>query len=260
MRPRWFVILLAALAVAGAAIVGLQQPPPPASAVPPAVQIQPTHLPRTEPVATPATNSSAAQPPAPSPVVAGFMARAREAQTALSASQLTNAPRPMPPGSPKPADMPLSRTADGAWLVEQLYVVRGAGTTNDPFVVSWDLLLSAAETYAPAGGSWELPPRLLWLDGKQLQIKGFLTSPTRATKSDHLLLTWSALDACCLGPPPNPCQAVEVKLESPLTLERHVLIGVTVEGTFKLEPRLAGGLGMSLFRLGNARIVAVGGR
>ena len=105
-----------------------------------------------------------------------------------------------------------------------------------------------------------MPKRLRWLDGKQLQIKGFLTSPTRANKSDHLLLTWSALDACCLGPPPNPCQAVEVKLESPITLDRHVLIGVTVEGTFKLEPRVIGGLGLSLFRLDNARVVAVGGR
>ena len=150
--------------------------------------------------------------------------------------------------------------ADGAWLVDQLYVVRGQGTTNDPYVVTWDLLLSAAETYAPSAGSWELPKRLRWLDGKQLQIRGFLTSPTRANKSDHLLLTWSALDACCLGPPPNPCQAVEVKLESPITLDRHVLIGVTVEGTFKLEPRVIGGLGLSLFRLDNARVVAVGGR
>ena len=51
-----------------------------------------------------------------------------------------------------------------------------------------------------------------------------------------------------------------MKLEPPLTLERHVLIGVTVGGTFRLEPRLAGGLGLSLFRLDNARVVALGGR
>jgi hypothetical protein len=190
--------------------------------------------------------------------VAGFLAKAREANAALAVAALTNAPRPTPASSP--TELQLTRMADGAWLVDQLYVVRGQGTALSPFSVPWDLLLSAAETYAPAAGSWELPKRLHWLDGKQLQVKGFLTSPTRATQSDHLLLTWSALDACCLGPPPNPAQAVEVKLESPLTLERHVLIGVTVEGTFKLEPRLTGGLGMSLFRLDNARVVALGGR
>ena len=212
----------------------------------------------TKPVAPVTTQPPATNSPTPSPVVADFLAKAREANAALAAAALTNAPRPTP-ASP-PAELQLTRMADGAWLVDQLYIVRGQGTANSPYTVPWDLLLSAAETYAPAAGSWELPKRLRWLEGKQLQVKGFLTSPTRASKSDHLLLTWSALDACCLGPPPNPAQAVEVKLESPLTLERHVLIGVTVEGTFKLEPRLAGGLGLSLFRLENARVVALGGR
>lgn len=211
------------------------------------------------PAASVVTNPPANTSPPPA-VVAGFLTKAREANAALAAAALTNASRPAAPTAHPAAELQLSRMADGAWLVDQLHVVRGHGTTNEPFLITWDLLLSAAETYAPAAGSWELPQRLRWLDGKQVQIKGFLTSPTRAAKSDHLLLTWSALDACCLGPPPNPCQAVEVKLESLLTLERHVLIGVTVEGTFKLEPRLAGGLGLSLFRLGNARIVAVGGR
>lgn len=188
--------------------------------------------------------------------MAAFLAKAREVQTALALAALTNAPRP---AATHPAGAAiLTRMADGARLLDQLYIVRGEGTATDPLQVTWDLLLSASETFAPGAGRWEVPERLRWLEGKQLQIKGFLTSPTRAAKSDHLLLTWSALDACCLGPPPNACQAIEVKLQAPLTLERHVLIGVTVEGTFKLEPRMQGGLGVSLYRLNNARIVALG--
>ena len=266
MRPRLMALVAATFVAAAVGVIAWRQP---ASTVVAetsltlapatnAVTVSPVPSVAPNPPSTPPTTNS----PAPSPVVAGFIAKAREANAALAAATLTNAsaPRPFSPTANPATEMQLARTDDGAWLVDQLYVVRGQGTTNEPYLVTWDLLLSAAETYTPAAGSWELPKRLRWLDGKQLQIKGFLTSPTRANKSDHLLLTWSALDACCLGPPPNPCQAVEVKLESPITLDRHVLIGVTVEGSFKLEPHLAGGLGLSLFRLDHARVIAVGGR
>ena len=262
MRHRWISINPVALFVAIGGVVLLLKLAFPPVEKPSVVLPPPTNAPTANPVASVAPNPPPANSPAASPVVASFIAKAREANAALAAAALTNATARRPflsPDNPA-AELQLSRMADGAWLVDQLYVVRGQGTTNEPYLITWDLLLSAAETYAPAAGSWELPKRLRWLDGKQLQLKGFLTSPTRATKSDHLLLTWSALDACCLGPPPNPCQSVEVKLESPITLDRHVLIGVTVEGTFKLEPRLTGGLGLSLFRLDNARVVAMGGR
>lgn len=270
MRPRWMTLVTATLIAVAAGVIAWRRPAATEVAERPVTQASPTDAATVNPVTPAATNAPPFPPtaafsapaPVPSPVVAGFIAKAREANAALAAALPTNSAALRPDGiaAPPGGEMQLSRMTDGAWLVDQLYVVRGQGTTNEPFLVTWDLLLSAAETYAPSAGSWELPKRLHWLDGKQLQLKGFLTSPTRAAKSDHLLLTWSALDACCLGPPPNPCQAVEVKLDSPITLDRHVLIGVTVEGTFKLAPRVVGGLGLSVFRLDNARVVAVGGR
>ena len=265
MRPRLMALVAATVVAAAVGVIVWRKPAPTSGAERSRALAPLTNAATVTPVASvspnPPLTPPPTNPPAPSPIVTGFITKAREANAALAAATLTNAsaPRPFSPTASPATEMQLTRTADGASLVDQLYVVRGQGTTNEPYLVTWDLLLSAAETYAPSAGSWELPKRLRWLDGKQLQIKGFLTSPTRATKSDHLLLTWSALDACCLGPPPNPCQAVEVKLESPITLDRHVLIGVTVEGTFKLEPRVLGGLGLSLFRLDNARVIAVGG-
>lgn len=259
MHPRWIAALVAVIIATAFSLLFLRKPAAPDAnstagpdLFPSSPDVRPSLTVTNPPLPTPRATPL-------SPILSGFLARAREANIALAKAPPANTPHPLSPNTNAITEMQLSRMADGAWLVDQLHVVRGQGTAAEPYSITWDLLLSATETYAPAAGSWELPKRLRWLDGKQLQIKGFLTSPTRAAKSDHLLLTWSALDACCLGPPPNPCQAVEVKLETPITLDRHVLIGVTVEGTFKLEPRLAGGLGLSLFRLANARIVAVGG-
>ena len=249
MRPLWIAIILVAAVAAGAVVAILRRPDsaligekPPGAAVPSKVA-------GADPVAPIPPGPSPATAPAPTPVAAG----SKPAEPAP-------VPAPAPPAPNSTAEVQLTRMADGAWLVDQLYIVRGQGTAADPYVVTWDMLLSAVETFSPADGRWEVPRRLKWLDGKQLQIKGFLTSPTRATKSDHLLLTWSAQDACCQGPPANPCQSIEVKLESPITLETHVLIGVTVEGAFKVHPRMAGGLRMSLFHLENARVTALGGR
>ena len=268
MRSRWFVIFAAALAAIGvAALVARKSPPAlPPTHSPTRVQSESRVTPPTTQSNTPALLVSVpatvlvSNPPASSPVVANFLTKAREAQTALA-----NAALPAPALSASnlvaalsTVGLQVSRGTDGSTVLDQVYVVRGQGTAADPCQIGWDLLLSGAETFAPAAGKWELPERVRWLDGKQVQLKGFLTSPVRATKSDHLLLTWSALDACCLGGPPSPCQAVEVKLQTPLTLERHVLIGVTVEGTFKLETRLQGGLGLSLYRLNDARVVGVG--
>ena len=266
MRFRRFVIPAAALLAVGIAAVVTRNSvpaptiPPPTPATGPRLVSAPTKTlapaaPTSVPVPAGTSNS-----PTPSPVVANFLIKAREAQTALA-----NAALPAPALSASnlvaalsTVGLQVSRGTDGSTVLDQVYVVRGQGTAADPCLIGWDLLLSGAETFAPAAGKWELPERVRWLDGKQVQLKGFLTSPVRATKSDHLLLTWSALDACCLGGPPAPCQAVEVKLQTPLTLERHVLIGVTVEGTFKLETRLQGGLGLSLYRLNDARVVGVG--
>ncbi len=265
MRSRWFVIPAAALGVVALAGIVARKTPPAAPLPPPAQRESPAisppaptrapALPASVPAPAGTSNSSAALP-----AVAGFLTKAREAQTALAQAAV---PAPVLSSSNLAAalstvGLQVSRGTDGSTVLDQVYVVRGQGTAADPCLIGWDLLLSGAERFAPGAGKWEVPERVRLLDGKQLQIKGFLTSPVRATKSDHLLLTWSALDACCLGGPPSPCQAVEVKLQTPLTLERHVLIGVTVEGAFKLETRLQGGLGLSLYRLDNARVVGVG--
>lgn len=251
MSSYWIAPVLAVLVAVGVGVVAWRKSVSPAVGEKPVVVAAPSKVAVAYPDPPVLPSPAPASIPVASPVMVGSDPRETTPErTSVPAS----------PASNPTAEVQLIRMPDGASLVDQLYIVRGQGTAADPYVVTWDMLLSASETFAPADGRWEVPQRLKWLDGKQLQIKGFLTSPTRANKSDHLLLTWSAQDACCNGVPANPCQTVEVKLESPITLETHVMIGVTVEGTFKVHPRMAGGLRMSLFHLENARVVALGGR
>lgn len=254
MRRRWIAIVTVLLVGAGAGVVALREPHSSVWQKP--VTLAESDRQASAPSVSPAArNLPAIDIPAASSVVTGPTPKADETHGAPA-----NPARPTVAAITPVEGVQLTRMADGALLVDELYIVHGQGTAADPYVVTWDLLLSASETFAPADGRWEVPRRLKWLDGKQLQVKGFVTSPTRATTSDHVLLTWSAQDACCQGPPANPCQAIEVKLERSITLETHVLIGVTVEGTFKVHPRMAGGLRMSLFHFENARVVALGER
>ena len=129
------------------------------------------------------------------------------------------------------------RQADGSLLADGRWVIRGEGTVKSPYLVSWDLLTSAMDSYQPRTGSREIPQRIALLDGKRVRVDGYLAFPLVSQQTKQLLVTQNQWDGCCIGIPPTPYDAVEVTLASivPITKRHSILFG-HVEGVFRVEP------------------------
>lgn len=123
-------------------------------------------------------------------------------------------------------DLPnAERDDDGGFIVE------GSGTEAEPYRITWDMLLSAADTYAPRLGKTALPEHIKKLDEAYVEITGYIAFPTAGENTEELLVMLNEWDGCCLGVPPSPYDAVEVRLDAPVAAERS--IGETQYGTVR---------------------------
>lgn len=127
---------------------------------------------------------------------------------------------------------------DGSLLVDGRFTVTGKGTKEDPYRVSWDYLISASETYKPRLGQKKLPEWLTILNDKHVRLTGYVAFPLMAQEPNELLVMLNQWDGCCIGIPPTPYDAVEVKLEKPAVGSQRFTIHGTLEGKFKVDPYL----------------------
>lgn len=138
----------------------------------------------------------------------------------------------------------------GRWTIE------GSGTEADPYVVPWDLLDAAQDSYEPRLDKDTIPAWARYLDGKTVAIAGYLLMPMGGGTAKDLLAMRNQWDGCCIGTPPTPYSAVEVTLAQPIdtfsssTATRYG----TVEGTFRVDPYLASGWLLGLYILENASV------
>lgn len=170
---------------------------------------------------------------AAAPMTEAVPAPAREADESLdsalglaaeeSASTPADAPRLPAPGAQEPG----ARAAGPD--------IPGAGTPEDPYRLNWDLLVSAERTYQPRLGREELPDWFETINGKHVKITGFLGLPLFASEVDELLVMKNQWDGCCLGVPPTPYDAVEVRLASSMQMQRFVDFG-SISGRMVIEP------------------------
>jgi hypothetical protein len=131
--------------------------------------------------------------------------------------------------------------ADGALIINEKFVVRGKGTSDEPFVVPWELLVSAEEVFDPASKKNTIPERVAMLDGKRVKLDGYVAFPLMSPKPKELLSMLNQWDGCCIGVPPTPYDAVEVKLTKIVTGDaRHAITG-SVVGEFKVAPYVTKG-------------------
>lgn len=132
----------------------------------------------------------------------------------------------------------------------------GAGTTDDPFLISWDHLAAAMQTYRPRADLREIPPQLQALDGQIVHLSGYFLAPWAADEIDELLLIRYMWDGCCIGVPPTAYSAVEVKLAEPLSAGSmfQVRIGM-VTGRFQILPHEDGNWLLSLFIMEDAEFM-----
>ncbi len=126
---------------------------------------------------------------------------------------------------------------DGQLRVDDRFTVPGAGTQADPYVLPWDLLVSASETFNPSRGRLVLPERVTMFDGQWVRFEGNLAIPFAERFVSELLLMQHPWDGCCLGVPPTPYDAIEVSLAVPI--ESRPQFGV-LSGRLKVDPFVRG--------------------
>lgn len=148
----------------------------------------------------------------------------------------------------------LEAREDGSVLVDKKYVLRGKGTAEAPYQVTWDQLLSAQDEYVPREGRKKVPGRIMMLHGKVVEVSGYIAFPLMADSSDELLSMMNQWDGCCIGVPPTPYDAVEVRLAKVVEgKERQTSFGV-VRGTLRVEPHLVGGWLVGLYVMDGATL------
>ncbi|MBL9140730.1 MAG: cell envelope integrity protein TolA, partial [Phycisphaerae bacterium] len=90
-------------------------------------------------------------------------------------------------------------TGEEYLLADGKYEIRGQGTKDNPYRVSWECLASASKTYLPRLNEHEIPQRIALLNGHWLRIDGFLAFPLMLSESKELMIMLNQWDGCCIG-------------------------------------------------------------
>lgn len=162
-------------------------------------------------------------------------------------------PLAAPEAAPLPA-VKIEKKEDGSMVLDGRFAVKGAGTPEDPYVVPWDLFTSAEEVYKPQQGKKELPGRIMMFDGKFVRIAGYVAYPMFVEQPRELLSMLNQWDGCCIGIPPTPYDAIEVKLAKVATAKERLATYGTVEGKLGVKPYLAGDWLVGLYLMEDAKL------
>lgn len=158
-----------------------------------------------------------------------------------------------PAAAPLP-EVKIEKKDDGSMLIDGRFTVKGAGTSEDPYVVPWDLFTSVEEVYKPQQGKKDLPGRVVMFDGKFVRIAGYVAYPMFVDQPRELLSMLNQWDGCCIGIPPTPYDAIEVKLAKVVTPKERLATYGTVEGKFGVKPYLAGDWLVGLYLMEDAKL------
>ena len=124
-------------------------------------------------------------------------------------------------------------------LADDRFEIEGDGTREKPYRVSWELLVSAGESYRPRVGDRGIPQRIAMLDGKWVAIDGYVAFPMLVGTTSEALVMLNRWDGCCIGVPPSPYDAIEVKLDRPVVrTQMHAIDYGAVVGVLEVEPYL----------------------
>lgn len=155
-------------------------------------------------------------------------------------------------------EIKIVKKADGQMLVDDRYALKGDGTAAAPYEITWEYLVSAQETYDPKKGKKKVPERLTMLDGKRVRITGYVAFPLMAQSPKELLAMLNQWDGCCIGVPPTPYDAIEVRLKDAATQEQKFTNYGSVEGTFEVKPYVVGEWLVGLYVMNGAHLSSKG--
>lgn len=125
---------------------------------------------------------------------------------------------------------------DGSTTLDDRFTIKGDGSKGDPYRVPWELLLSCKDTFEPAAGLKKIPGRIAFLSGKFIRLDGYVAFPLMMQKPTELLAMLNQWDGCCIGVPPTPYDAVEVKLTKIVDGDSRFATSGVVIGKFKVDP------------------------
>lgn len=193
----------------------------------------------------------AAEPAAePDPMLA-----AAAAAVSGDANRTAAAPanEPAAPAEPEgPVGPAYTVAGDGSIRVEGVGVIPGAGTAQRPFVLDWDVLRSLSREFNPRQGQDKVPGWVMELHGKRVRVEGNTLLPVVAQTTNELLVMQNPWDGCCLGVPPTPYDAIEVKLARMQRMGNSPTGYGMVEGVFKVDPYIVSGWLLGLYVIDDA--------
>ncbi len=143
---------------------------------------------------------------------------------------------------------------DGSMLVDGKYIIKGEGTAEKPYIVTWELLLSVEEAFDPQNEKRRIPERIILLDGHYVRLAGFVAFPMTSKEPRELLSMLNQWDGCCIGTPPTPYDAVEVALAKPITGDDRFATTGRVTGIFRVKPYLQGDWLIGLYLMEDATL------
>ena len=151
---------------------------------------------------------------------------------------------------------PGSLVQDGDSIIADAeFRIRGSGTQEDPYLVSWELLSSAADGYRPSLGERSIPQRVAALDGQWVRIDGYVAFPLGGADTSELLVMLNQWDGCCIGIPPTPYDAIEVSLEKAIPPgQRHSINFGTLTGKLLVSPYLVENWLVGLYLMDDATV------
>lgn len=149
----------------------------------------------------------------------------------------------------------LVRLADDRMVADGEFTIRGEGTRESPYRVSWELLASASDGYRPSLGERDIPQRIAALDGAWIRIDGYVAFPLGGAESTEILAMLNQWDGCCIGIPPTPYDAIEVALVAPVPRsQRHAITFGSLTGRLQVSPYLVENWLVGLYLMDDAEL------
>jgi hypothetical protein len=159
---------------------------------------------------------------------------------------------PAPADDAKPYEIEpqkIEHRDDGTLLVDGKFVIKGEGTAEKPYEVTWELLLSAEATFQPKQKSKKIPEAVAMLDDKFVKIGGYVAFPLMVQTPKECLIMLNQWDGCCIGVPPTPFDAIEARLKKAVNGEARYATSGTITGRLGVKPYLTGDWLVGLYLL-----------
>ncbi|MCC7387251.1 MAG: hypothetical protein IT431_00635 [Phycisphaerales bacterium] len=162
---------------------------------------------------------------------------------------------------PAPGESAPEQGAGATLTLNGRYPITGSGTAEDPYKIDFDMLVALEHDYQPkTAGKDMIPEWITPLNGKVVEITGFIGFPFIAPTADECMVMLNQWDGCCIGVPPTPYDAVEVQLAEEVDLGNGVPNYGTIRGVFRADPYLVNGWLIGLYVMDEATLRSAGSR